>query len=221
MFRHLKLLIRPFIVRRTFSSLVNKRLVKALEKEMEYEQSQNHLDESVSPFLQESGFEIADLEGSTQVLLKRKVFGNEVEVSFNARSPHNDDDEPQAEGDEAQEEEQHDHSTDFQVTIRKAGKKSGLIYECISAQSEIHVNNIAYSENVDDMEKITSFIGGPEYRGPEFSTLDEKLQTAFVEYLKTHGINEDLAVFVETYSLDKENRLYIEWLGKTKKFVNN
>ena len=221
MFRHLKLLIRPFIVRRTFSSLVNKRLVKALEKEMEYEQSQYKLDESVAPFLQESGFEIVDLEGSTQVLLKRKVFGNEIEVSFNARSPYNAD-EPQAgEGEEAQEEEQQDNTTDFQVTIKKAGKKQGLIYECISAQSEIHINNIAYSEDVDSMEKITTFGSGPEYRGPEFSTLDEKLQTAFVEYLKTHGINEDLAVFVETYSLDKEHRLYMEWLGKTKNFVNN
>ena len=66
MFRNLKLLIRPFVVRRTFSSLVNKRLVKALEKEMEYEQSQYKLDESVAPFLQESGFEIVDLERETQ-----------------------------------------------------------------------------------------------------------------------------------------------------------
>lgn len=226
MFRHLKLLVRPFMISRSFSSLVNKRLAKALEKEFEYEQSQYKVDESVTPFLQESGFEIVDLEGSTQILLKRKIHGNDVEITFNARSPYNADENPENEGEENQEQEEEeeepqDNNTDFQVTIKKSGKKSGLIYECISAQSEIHINNIAYSDDIASMEKTTTFTNTGEYRGPEFGTLDEKLQTAFMEYLKTHGINEDLAVFVETYSLDKEHRLYMEWIGKMKEFVSN
>ena len=224
MFRNLKLLIRPFVAsRRTFSTIINKRLSKALEKELEYEQSQYKLDESVAPFLQESGFEIIDLEGTTQVLLKRKVHGNDVEVTFNARSPYSADDNQENEGEEQnQEEEQNpDNSTDFQVTIKKSGKQSGLIYECISAQSELHINNIVYSDDVSSVDKVSSYVSNGEYRGPDFTTLDEKLQTAFIEYLKTHGINEDLAVFVETYSLDKEHRLYMEWLGKMKNFVSN
>jgi complement component 1 Q subcomponent-binding protein len=221
MFRPIKFLIRSFAINRSFSSLANKRLVKALEKELEYEQSQYKVDESVAPFLQESGFEIIDLEGSTQVILKKKMHGNDVEVAFNARSPYNEEGNEQNEGEENQEEEAQDNSTDFQVTIKKSGRKEGLIYECLSSQSEIHINNIVYNDDVTSIERATTFVSGGEYRGPEFSTLDEKLQTAFVEYMKSHGIDEDLAVFVETYSLDKEHRLYMEWIGKMKGFVSN
>ena len=208
---------------RGFSSLVNKRLAKALEKEFDYEESQYKVDESVAPFLQESGFEITDLEGSTQVSLKKVVHGNEVLVTFNARSPYENEEANEGqEGEEAEAEDQaQDNSTDFQVSIRKVGKKEGLLYECVSSQSEIHVNNIMYSEDLDAAERISTYTASGEYRGPDFTTLDDKLQNAFVEYLKTHGVNEDLAVFVETYSVDKEHRLYMEWLGRMKNFVSN
>ncbi|OMJ79710.1 hypothetical protein SteCoe_20231 [Stentor coeruleus] len=228
MFRHVKHLIRPFVFRpvvlcREFSSVVNKRLIKALEKEFEFEQSQYKVDESVAPFLQESGFEIIDLEGSTLVKLKKKIHGNEVEVTFNARSPYSDEgqQEEQEENQEQEEEQAQDNNTEFQVTIKKAGKKEGIVYECVSAQSEIQISNIVYSDDVNTTEKISTYNSMNEYRGPDFTTLDEKLQTAFVEYLKTHGVNEDLAVFVETYSIDKEHRLYMEWIGKMKDFINN
>jgi complement component 1 Q subcomponent-binding protein len=200
--------------------LINKRLFKALEKEFEFEESQYKVDESVAPFLQESGFEITDLEGSTQVSLKKIVHGNEVFITFNARSPYEDSEQQEGEQ-EGEEEQAQDNSTDFQVSIKKVGKKEGLLYECVSNQSEIHVSNIMFSENVESAERISSYNSNGEYRGPDFTTLDEKLQTAFVEYLKTHGVNEDLAVFVETYSVDKEHRLYMEWLGKMKNFISN
>ena len=222
MFRPASLLFRSLMINRPFSSLANKRLVKALEKELEYEQSQYKVDESVAPFLQESGFEIIDLEGTTQVILKKKIHGNEVEVAFCARSPYSEDGNEPPEGEENQEEENsQDNSTDFQVTIKKAGKSEGLLYECISSQSEIHINNIVYNDDIASVERATTFVSGGEYRGPDFSTLDEKLQTAFVEYLKSHEIDEDLAVFVETYSLDKEHRLYMEWIAKMKSFIGN
>ena len=115
-----------------------------------------------------------------------------------------------------------DNSTEFQVSIKKSGKKEGLLFECISSQSEVHINNIVYSDDLSAVDKTSTYESGPsEYRGPDFNTLDEKLQNAFTEYLKTHGVNEDMAVFVETYSLDKEHRLYMEWLNKMKDFVSN
>lgn len=202
---------------------MNKRLSKALEKEFEYEESQYKVDESVGPFLQESGFEITDVEGSTQISLKKLIHGNEVLITFNARSPfESEDQEENQENEQDQEEEtpQEDNSTDFQVSIKKVGRKEGILYECVSSQSEIHVNNIMYSDDIDSAERVTVYNVSGQYRGPDFSTLDEKLQTAFVEYLKTHGINEDLAVFVETYSVDKEHRLYMEWLSRMKTFIN-
>ncbi len=60
-----------------------------------------------------------------------------------------------------------------------------------------------------------------DYTGPNFNTLDEvflfkifkliikRLQTSLIEYMKSMGIDEELAAFVEHVSLDKENKLYI------------
>lgn len=58
------------------------------------------------------------------------------------------------------------------------------------------------------------------YAGPDFSTLDERIQTALTEYLSGFGINEHLAAFVECMSLDKDQRLYMQWLSNLKDFVN-
>jgi hypothetical protein len=40
-----------------------------------------------------------------------------------------------------------------------------------------------------------------------------------VEYLKSFGVNEDLALFVEHVSEDKDRRLYIQWLKDVTDFV--
>jgi len=40
-----------------------------------------------------------------------------------------------------------------------------------------------------------------------------------VEYLQSFGINEELGIFVEHYSLEKEQKLYVNWLKNMQKFV--
>ena len=57
------------------------------------------------------------------------------------------------------------------------------------------------------------------YTGPEFNTLDERIQTSLSEYVQGYGINEHLAAFVECMSLDKDQRLYMAWLGQIKEFI--
>ena len=41
-----------------------------------------------------------------------------------------------------------------------------------------------------------------------------------VEYLEGFGINEHMGAFVECMSLDKDQRLYMTWLGDLKNFVS-
>lgn len=60
-----------------------------------------------------------------------------------------------------------------------------------------------------------------DFGGPEFTTLDERLQTALIEYLKGYGVNEELAAFIEHYSLDKEQRLYMQWLEQLTTYLKN
>ena len=52
-----------------------------------------------------------------------------------------------------------------------------------------------------------------EYNGPDFTTLDERIQTSLTEYLEGYGVDEHLAAFVEVMSLDKDQRLYMRWLN--------
>ena len=57
-----------------------------------------------------------------------------------------------------------------------------------------------------------------QYSGPDFSTIDERIQTAIIEYLEGFGIDENLGAFIEIMSLDKDQRLYMNWLAEVKNF---
>lgn len=87
--------------------------------------------------------------------------------------------------------------------------------------TEISYNSVQCSSDIAESKKIHRFerqIKG--YAGPDFSTLDERIQSALSEYLDGFGINEHLAAFVECMSLDKDQRLYMNWLNELKEFVN-
>ena len=44
---------------------------------------------------------------------------------------------------------------------------------------------------------------------------------ALVDYLGEYGVNDELGAFVEHYSLDKEQRLYMTWLDSLSTFLKN
>ena len=58
------------------------------------------------------------------------------------------------------------------------------------------------------------------YPGPEFNSLDERVQTGIMEYLEGFGVNEHMGAFIECMSLDKDQRLYMQWLKDVSKFIN-
>ena len=204
--------VRPFA-----TVPVEKKLKRVLEKEFEHEKKEYKIDESVGPFLQDHGFTLEERPDQIEMRLVKTEGATEVSVYFSARSP--DGAPEEAEGQEKQEEDTQQNWVDFQVTINNSGK--GLIFECSTANSEIQINNVVCSQDVKKSDRVTSFISSQkEYRGPDFDGLDEELQKAFLDYLRTFGVDEDLATFVETYSLDKEQRLYMEWLNKVKNFIS-
>lgn len=88
--------------------------------------------------------------------------------------------------------------------------------------TEIALNNILASDDVTKLMSMQRFERSLcEYNGPDFSTLDERIQTSMTEYLEGYGVNEHLAAFVECMSLDKDQRLYMRWLNSLKSFVEN
>ena len=71
--------------------------------------------------------------------------------------------------------------------------------------TEIAFNNVLVSNNMQKLRNLPRFERSMgEYNGPDFTTLDERIQTSLTEYLEGFGVNEHLAAFVECMSLDKD-----------------
>ena len=88
--------------------------------------------------------------------------------------------------------------------------------------TEIAFNNVMVAEDIDSVRNMARFERSMnEYNGPDFTTLDERIQTSLTEYLEGYGINEHLAAFVECMSLDKDQQLYMRWLSSVQAFVQN
>ena len=131
------------------------------------------------------------------------------------------DDMPEQEGEDQEEEGPSDNYCDFTVFIADQNSKKGLIVEATSMDTEIAFNTILCAEDLAKLKGMPRFERSlQEYNGPDFTTLDERIQTSLTEYLEGYGINEHLAAFVECMSLDKDQRLYMRWLEGVKSFVN-
>jgi complement component 1 Q subcomponent-binding protein len=110
---------------------------------------------------------------------------------------------------------------DFTVFITEANGKRGMVVEATSMDTEIAINNVLCTEDVARMRNMPRFERSlQEYNGPDFTTLDERIQSSLTEYLEGFGVNEHLAAFVECMSLDKDQRLYMKWLQDVKNFIN-
>lgn len=96
-----------------------------------------------------------------------------------------------------------------------------MVVEATSIDTEINYNAVMVTEDVAQQKSLHRFERQMKgYAGPDFSTLDERIQTSIAEYLEGYGVNEHLCAFVECMSLDKDQRLYMNWLSNLKDFVN-
>jgi hypothetical protein len=84
-----------------------------------------------------------------------------------------------------------DNYCDFTVVITKTGTNSGLVAECTSVDTEISINNVMQTDDVGAMKQINRFERSwLHYAGPDFQTLDERIQTALMEYFSGFGVDE-------------------------------
>ena len=130
-----------------------------------------------------------------------------------------DEPEEQQEGEEQQPGDT-DNYCDFTVLISDLQQKKGMIVEATNIDSEVTFNNVQMSSDVKKDAAVNRFERQlNQYGGPDFSTLDERIQTALTEYLSGFGVDEHLCAFVECITLDKDQRLYMKWLANLKDFV--
>jgi complement component 1 Q subcomponent-binding protein len=95
------------------------------------------------------------------------------------------------------------------------------VVEATTMDTEISYNSVQVTDNISKAKSVHRFERSlRSYGGPDFSTLDERIQSSLSEYLVGYGVNEHLAAFVECMSLDKDQRLYMSWLSNLKDFIN-
>ena len=110
---------------------------------------------------------------------------------------------------------------DFTVFIRNTSDKGGMVVDATSMDTEINFNNCFMTDDIESEKHKNRFERHMKgYAGPDFGSLDERIQTAITEYLEGFGVNEHLSAFIECMSLDKDQRLYMAWLGNLKDFVS-
>ena len=105
--------------------------------------------------------------------------------------------------------------------VYNADSKNGMVIEGTTVDTEINYNSVQVSTDINEQKSLHRLERQiKQYAGPDFSTLDERIQTALTEYLEGFGVNEHLGAFVECMSLDKDQRLYMNWLSKLNNFVD-
>lgn len=189
-----------------------KNLKQVITGEIEHENKEYAQDEGLKAFLDKTGFQLEEKPGKAEVLLTKPLSSGEVVVSFLARSPE------VTQEEDVEEDGDNQSWVDFQASISSGS--SGLIFECSANKGELAVNNIVVAQDLKNTDTVSNFLNSQQqYRGPDFEGLDEALQNAFLDYLTASGVTGELATFIENYSLDKEQRLYMEWLSKIKSIL--
>ncbi len=212
------------VPRRPFSKVLRdaeKNLVQSLNSEIQYEEAENTQEESEfsSEFLSKGQWTANFSEDSTKMTLKKQVDRTTVTVLYHARVPEDPENEMKEEN-ENEKEEDFQSYVEFQVILDNHNNKEKLVADLISFNGEINVNGLFLTENADAVLNDKPALDGADvYTGPSFESLDERIQDNVLDYLKGLGVNEDLAVFIETTSYEQEGRLYLKWLRTMKDFL--
>merc|ERR1711976_1017608 len=106
-----------------------------------------------------------------------------------------------------------ENMTEFTVRVLKKGTTSGLFVDASTLDTSYEFNTLNYSENVNELyDSFISQRSVDTYSGPQFNSLDERLQAEFTDFMTGLGINEQLMSFINVMSVDKDQRLYTNWL---------
>lgn len=95
-----------------------------------------------------------------------------------------------------------------------------MVYDCSTINGEVNINFVTTTHDIQGMkssnrvDKYSNF-----YMGPDFSTLDERLQVALTEYLRNFGLSDEVIALIEHFAQDKEQRLYMNWLKECSQFL--
>lgn len=174
--------------------------------------------------MDDNGWTLAEEDNSNLMVLNKSVDGQNVSVYFTSRSPPMEDEEGQGE-EEGEEYDAEDgfgnfDLCEFTIYIEK-NQNQILAIDALTLDGDLQINTCNIINDITTHRNLNPFSASTNnYKGPEFQTLDETLQMALFDYIGTLGINEEFSSLIEMQSLDKEQRLYMNWLENVNDFLN-
>lgn len=199
-----------FLRRMATASGGDHELLRILKDEIEHERQADAVSqrEAKSP---PKPFTVDDNPGAQEVFLHRAYNKENIKVTcvFHTQNY------PEMDNEEEDGQESEDAPTQVVqmiVKISKGGDDPYLEIQCVTYGDEPVIDRVSYKE-------ITT---GPDhlpYEGPQFSDLDDSVQTGFQKYLKARGIDAELGSYLITYLYHKEQREYSKWLRNIEEFI--
>lgn len=215
-----------------------KKLKEVLKSELKISNAiPNELDSSYKDFVDRSGFEILEKEGTSNVqLIKQSDNGETIRIFFDIDEvtdvPMSQVSEEGVEGEfeegfEGEAEALDSLLCNIKVLIEKPATNDGLFINLFlqNTENSFMIDFVNHQDDVqsflqDEILKKGEFVDKFKYQGPRFSDLDESVQTEFENYLAAKGIDDELADFIISYSEYKEENEYRTWLSSLTKFLN-
>jgi complement component 1 Q subcomponent-binding protein len=167
---------------------------------------------------------LEDTPGNDEITIHRK-FGNEhIRLVFSIADLQGAEENLEShEGEEVSADVEASYPLRCSFTVSKPSVPGALSIDAVCQEGTFVVENVSFYNDAKIATDLTAEADWKRrglYIGPQFESLDLSLQEEFEKFLQERGINESLAFFVPEYAQYKEQKEYIEWLGKVKNFID-
>jgi complement component 1 Q subcomponent-binding protein len=202
-------------------TLVNSEVVKLLNAEKKHELLQESQLDWLEEFKKNGVWQINDSEGTKEVTLTRKFRNEKISVIFSTDSLAENEEEYLEE--EQEQEGMGESPIGVSILIEKEGKSGALEITASAQDSTFFIDNVSYLKDAQLAKDDTAqgdWARRGAYGGPVFADMDENLIEVFHQFIQERGFTEELAEFIPSYTVYKEQQEYVKWLENMANFCN-
>lgn len=185
-------------------------LVEALQREIDEEEANaGEIPERLGELLASSTFQVSDAASSQSPFHVHLATDSGTTAAFDVRSL-------------VPEDEEDETPRELPLTIAFAGASGGLRVSALCSQEpdEGALLSIDTVEVLADSTTVDEVLACEEEDySPEFSELDEGVQSEWAAFLATHGVDDDLASLALEVADLQEQSHYRDWLQRAQSFV--
>lgn len=126
---------------------------------------------------------------------------------------------------DAPEGEENDSDTPVQVSIiiEKLSVEGAIEIQTTAQEDAFFIDNVAFISSAKLALEDTAeadWVRRGKFGGPVFGDMDEGLIETFHSFIEERGFDKEMAEFVASYVVYKEQQEYVKWLAKVSKFVS-